>query len=309
MSKDVITADTPSLISTDGGSIPLFINALALCIFLFSASYLFLVFFWKFKHEATPRPPPNASLTPLENNVVITKVAEKTVDPGFRMLAFNLSVVRPVRCFVLKRVPLEEFHSQLVASASSLLAYLNDNSAQSQNLTPETTQLSCQLSTPVDKVDGPRQYYDAVLAFHRSQDDTSQEFVELSIYVIHVKHRDSEQRPTQVLYAYCKTNWSRLINVKLMYAASVAFGEEEGADAQEVVQQPSTSADIATSLTQLPNCVVCLSERSANYVLLPCRHVALCRACTLELTSEARESIGGLQCPICRRPVYELRSL
>nr|VZI00037.1 unnamed protein product [Spirometra erinaceieuropaei] len=259
MSKDAIATETSRVLIGDGGPVPLIINAVAICIFLLSATYLFMVFFfWKSKNETSSRLPRDGSLTPLENNVVITKVAEKIVDCGI----------------------------------------------------PETSQLSCQLAIPVAELDGPRQHYDAVLAFHRSQEDSSQEFVELSIYVIHVKHRDEERRPTQVLYAYCKTNWSRLINVKLMYAASVAVeGEEEDAREEEEEAQPSASADATTSTSQLPNCVVCLSERSANYMLLPCRHVALCRTCTLELTSEARNSIMGLQCPICRRPVYELRSL
>ncbi|BHF79903.1 Zinc ion binding [Sparganum proliferum] len=310
MSEDAIAADTSRVLIGGGGPVPLIINAVAICIFLLSASYLFMVFFfWKSKNETSSRLPRDGSLTPLENNVVITKVAEKIVDCGLRVLSFNLSVVRPVRCFILKRVPLEEFHSQLLASVTSLLSYLNDNSVQTQNLAPDTSQLSCQLAIPVAGVDGPRQHYDAVLAFHRSPDDSSQEFVELSIYVIHVKHREDERRPTQVLYAYCKTNWSRLINVKLMYAASVAVEGEEDAQEAEEEAQPSASTDATTSSTQLPNCVVCLSERSANYMLLPCRHVALCRTCTLELTSEARNSIMGLQCPICRRPVHELRSL
>ncbi|KAL7057111.1 hypothetical protein AAHC03_019119 [Spirometra sp. Aus1] len=313
MSKGAIATETSRVLIGDGGPVPLIINAVAICIFLLSATYLFMVFFfWKSKNETSSRLPRDGSLTPLENNVVIKKVAEKIVDCGLRVLSFNLSVVRPVRCFILKRVPLEEFHSQLLASVTSLLSYLNDNSVQTQHLAPETSQLSCQLAIPVTELDGPRQHYDAVLAFRRSQEDSSQEFVELSIYVIHVKHRDDERRPTQVLYAYCKTNWSRLINVKLMYAASVAVeGEEEDAREEEEEAQPSASADAttSTSTSQLPNCVVCLSERSANYMLLPCRHVALCRTCTLELTSEARNSIMGLQCPICRRPVYELRSL
>ncbi|VDK49213.1 unnamed protein product, partial [Dibothriocephalus latus] len=80
-----MTADTSRLTSADessgGGSMPLIVNALAACILLCSVSYVLFVFFWKSKHEGTSRQPRGGSLTPLENNVVITKVAERAAEP------------------------------------------------------------------------------------------------------------------------------------------------------------------------------------------------------------------------------------
>lgn len=49
------------------------------------------------------------------------------------------------------------------------------------------------------------------------------------------------------------------------------------------------------------HCVVCL-ERNKNIVILPCRHLCLCKECAQQLN----RLDGGERCPICRHDVHTL---
>lgn len=65
--------------------------------------------------------------------------------------------------------------------------------------------------------------------------------------------------------------------------------------------QPELSPETSISSKDLPNsgmieCCVCMDE-PRSVLLLPCRHVAVCRACLTRLSP--------CLCPICRSPVQE----
>lgn len=48
-----------------------------------------------------------------------------------------------------------------------------------------------------------------------------------------------------------------------------------------------------------PECIVCLSEEK-NTIVLPCRHLCLCKECAIQIRRQTRK------CPICRQDYHSL---
>lgn len=63
-------------------------------------------------------------------------------------------------------------------------------------------------------------------------------------------------------------------------------------------ETPGSSTSTTTSNTNSP-CVICMGKRCST-ILLPCRHMCLCRSCSLEFRRKAT------QCPLCRAEVSAL---
>ncbi|KAE8302861.1 Zinc finger domain-containing protein [Giardia duodenalis] len=73
-------------------------------------------------------------------------------------------------------------------------------------------------------------------------------------------------------------------------------------DLKHIYRTSETPGD-ATSTTAASNinapCVICMGKRCSS-ILLPCRHMCLCRSCALEFRRKAT------QCPLCRAEVSSL---
>ncbi|XP_030243735.1 uncharacterized protein LOC115564042 [Drosophila navojoa] len=68
-----------------------------------------------------------------------------------------------------------------------------------------------------------------------------------------------------------------------------------------VFQKFEVSVASANGSGHRSHCVVCL-ERNKNIVILPCRHLCLCKECAQQL----HRLESGHRCPVCRTDVYAL---
>ncbi|KAM4013250.1 cell growth regulator with RING finger domain protein 1 [Anomaloglossus baeobatrachus] len=117
--------------------------------------------------------------------------------------------------------------------------------------------------------------------------------------IIHIPDR-SYRMPCRVMYQYLLTAQGQFYDLKQLYM-SVSDHEAESAQAgtEDVSRDKELLEKLGISEEELhensaKDCVVCQND-SANWVLLPCRHVCLCDGCLLRFQ----------HCPICRQFVQE----
>lgn len=52
-------------------------------------------------------------------------------------------------------------------------------------------------------------------------------------------------------------------------------------------------------------CVVCM-EQEKSVVLLPCKHMCMCKACTQQILARGQDTA---MCPVCRGPIHDIMGL
>ncbi|XP_072283632.1 cell growth regulator with RING finger domain protein 1 [Pyxicephalus adspersus] len=138
----------------------------------------------------------------------------------------------------------------------------------------------------------------ALLTFSHADDRELYPIVSM-LSVIHVPDR-SYRLPCRIIYQYLLTAQGQFYDLKQLYMSTTEHNSESPGG--EEIPDCSRDRELLEKLglsEELPDdggkdCVVCQND-TANWVLLPCRHVCLCNGCLTRFQ----------HCPICREFVQE----
>ncbi|KAM7539404.1 hypothetical protein Aperf_G00000057098 [Anoplocephala perfoliata] len=165
-----------------------------------------------------PPRPKMENVVPFSNPVAITKVVHLENE---NRLDITLSLSRSVHMYVLRNVPLWNFHNAMISSTEKFQRFIVETASETVPVT--TPSISVNTNETQISFHLYRNSYDLVLVFFDDRgdlnDESEQESVVFSFHMIHVKQYKEERRPTQVLYSYCKTNRDRLICLRKVFAS------------------------------------------------------------------------------------------
>ncbi|KAL5105165.1 hypothetical protein TcWFU_004126 [Taenia crassiceps] len=211
---------------------------------------------------------------PLTNAAAITKLTHMETESSLNL---SLSLRKGVSMFILRSVPLTAFHNAMLTPTIEFLQFLRDTATEEVSISSQD--ISVRANEERVNINEFRNSYDLIFAFFDEEaleSETQDEQVVLSFYMVHVKQHQEERRPTQILYAYCKTNRDRLICIRKLFTN----GSQNGDGDQK----------------RWPDCAICLADAAADVIFVPCRHVAMCKKClpSFQVSSKC------LHCPLCR---------
>ena len=161
------------------------------------------------------------TVVPLSNPGVITRF---THDTNENCLDLILSVHSEVSMFILYNIPLTTFHNAMLTSTTDFFQFIQSSASKGIDNVPQNITINL-IPGRVCKFEY-RRTYDLVIAFvdknafNREKED---ERIALTFYMIHVKQHQDGIRPTGILYTYCKTNYDRLICIRVIFPQIFTF--------------------------------------------------------------------------------------
>lgn len=250
----------------------------------------------------------------IRNYTALIKCTTITDSKEDSYVSLTVSCLLHCDVYVLQNVQLSLFHSAILGDLASLTHFVNSSATETRSISPGTNILRFRLPVIDFPLGVKRDCYPLIIGLVPNVDDDELEKIMISFHIIHVKSNQFEKIDTGIMYTFWKTNWNRLLTPQVLYAAT-----DNSTLFPRTSSQQTTLVKGEDPMKWKPSCFICLSElfeqASKLYVLLPCRHAAICSDCFQSLynssflQSPPRLRLGFVTCPLCRTAVNSLLSL